>query len=64
MVKFNLISRKRAEEAVPFIDCSGRTFGIDEREDLIRYVIFGAEIQLHRDQSLDGQLIHSNQELE
>lgn len=46
-----LITRKRAEEAVPLTDCSGREYSIDEREDIIRYVLLGIEIQ--RDMDLD-----------
>lgn len=40
-----IISRERAENAVPLNDCSGRVYSKDEREDIIRYVISGAEIQ-------------------
>ncbi len=42
---YEVISRERAESAVPLVDCSGRVYPEDEREDLIRYVIYGAEIQ-------------------
>jgi hypothetical protein len=45
----SLISRKRAESAVPLVDCAGRKFNKDEREDLIRTVIDGAEIQRDMD---------------
>ncbi len=44
-----MISRERAEQAVPFMDCGGRLYGADEREDLIRYVLWGAEIQRDKD---------------
>lgn len=44
-----LISRERAESAVSLVDCSRREYGKDEREDLIRYVILGAEIQRDKD---------------
>ena len=40
-----VISRARAESAVPLEDCSGHIFTPDEREDLVRYVLYGAEIQ-------------------
>lgn len=40
-----LISRKQAEQTVPMCDCSGHKYGKDEREDIIRYVLLGAEIQ-------------------
>ena len=39
------ISRTQAEGAVPPTDCSGRQYTPDEREDLIRYVLLGAEMQ-------------------
>jgi len=44
-----LISRERAESVVPLVDCSGRKYGKDEREDLIRTIIDGAEIQRDMD---------------
>ena len=50
-IQLPLISRAKAEKAVPLEDCSGRKFTPNEREDIIRYVIWGAEIQ--RDQDLD-----------
>jgi len=40
-----IISREQAEAAVPLKDCSGRTYSANEREDIIRYVLEGAEIQ-------------------
>jgi len=43
--KPEIISRARAEEAVPLVDCSGRIYEADEREDIVRYVLLGAEIQ-------------------
>lgn len=49
MTTLPLISRERAELAVGTVDCSGRTFDPDEREDLIRYVLEGAEIQRDKD---------------
>lgn len=45
MEESELISRERAEAAVPLVDCSNRAYSKDEREDIIRYVIEGAEIQ-------------------
>lgn len=39
------ISRVEAESAIPPHDCSGRLLGEDEREDLIRSVLLGAEMQ-------------------
>lgn len=44
-----IISRERAEQAVPSTDCSGRAYTPDEREDIIRYVMEGAEIQRDKD---------------
>ena len=44
-----LIPRGATERAVPTEDCSGYTYSSDEREDLIRYVLVGAEIQRDRD---------------
>jgi len=44
-----IISRNRAEDAVPLKDCSGRVYSPDEREDIIRYVLEGAEIQRDAD---------------
>lgn len=44
-----LISRERAESAVGLKDCSGRMYGKDEREDLIRTLLYGAEIQRDKD---------------
>ena len=49
-MKFNLITRAKAESAVPLQDCSGRNYTKEEREDIIRYVIWGAEIQRDTDQ--------------
>ena len=49
-----LISRARAESAVEFVDCSGRKYSKDEREDLIRTLIYGAEIQ--RDADFEAML--------
>jgi len=53
-MELNIIERARAESAVPPDDCSGRKFTPDEREDLVRAILDGAEIQ--RDTNLD-QLI-------
>lgn len=47
--KFPLISRERAESAVGDTDCSERKYTPDEREDLVRTVIDGAEIQRDMD---------------
>lgn len=44
-----LISRKRAESGVGLGDCAGRVYGKDEREDLIRCLIYGAEMQRDKD---------------
>ncbi len=44
-----LISRVRAESAVGVTDCSGREFTPEEKEDLIRMVLFGALIQRDKD---------------
>ncbi len=43
--RFRAVSRKRAECCVPHVDCSGRRYSDDEWEDLVRYVIEGAEVQ-------------------
>lgn len=48
-VALKLISRERAESAVGLKDCSGRMYGKDEREELIRCLIYGAEIQRDKD---------------
>lgn len=48
-IALSLISRTRAESAVPLEDCGGREYGKDEREDIIRYLILGAEIQRDKD---------------
>ena len=48
-VALPLISRARAESAVPLEDCSGQKFSKDEREDLIGTLIDGAEIQRDMD---------------
>ena len=55
-----LISRARAESAVPLEDCSGRKYGKDEREDLIRTIIEGAEVQ--RDTDFEEMLRQYNLE--
>ena len=55
-----LISRERAESAVGLIDCSGRKYDKDEREDLIRTIIDGAEIQ--RDMDFEVMLRQYNPE--
>ena len=47
--KLPLVSRVRAESAVPLDDCSGRAYSIDEREDIIRFFLFGAEVQRDKD---------------
>ena len=44
-----VLTRKRAESAVPLTDCSGRKYTPDEWEDNVRYVILGAEIQRDAD---------------
>ena len=49
-MRFNLITRVRAESAVPLQDCSGRNYKTEEREDIIRYIIWGAEVQRNTDQ--------------
>ena len=46
-----IISREKAESAVPFTDCSGKVYSPDEREDIIRYFLLGAETQ--RDTEVD-----------
>jgi len=37
------------EHAVLLVYCSGKEYTTDEREDIIRYLIFGAEAQLAKD---------------
>ncbi len=49
-LSLEMISRERAERTVPLVDCGGRVYGEDEREDLIRYVLCGAEIQRDKDE--------------
>ena len=44
-MEFGTVSRARAEQAVPVADCSGRVYAPDEREDIVRYVLLGAELQ-------------------
>lgn len=51
-----LIGRERAESAVGETDCSGRKFTPVEKEDNIRYVLWGAEIQRDKDQ-FDGYIL-------
>ena len=42
----NLLSIEKARESVPNEDCSGHKYSEDEKEDIARYMQFGAEIQL------------------
>ena len=51
MIKAPIISRNRVESAVPLEDCGGREYPEWEREDIIRYMLFAAEIQ--RDYDMD-----------
>ena len=44
-----LILRDRAESAVGLVDCGDRPYEEIEREDMIRYVLLGAEIQRDKD---------------
>ena len=44
-----LISREIAELSIPLQDCSGRNYNKDEREDIVRYFILGAETQRDKD---------------
>jgi len=53
-VKLEVIARARAEKAVPPEGCSGRKYSPEEWEDLVRTLLYGAEIQ--RDTNFD-QLI-------
>lgn len=48
-----LISKVRAKKAVPTYDCSGKKLTHNEREDIARYILEGAEIQ--RDTILWGK---------
>lgn len=48
-IALKLINRETAELAVPLQDCSGREYGKEEREDIIRYLILGAETQRDKD---------------
>lgn len=59
-MSFELMSRERAEGLVPLTDCSGREYGKDEREDIIRYVLLGAEMQMFKDEDT----IRNNEYLE
>jgi len=47
--RFPLLSRARAEFAVGDVDCGGRKYEPIEWEDLVRTLIFGAEIQRDKD---------------
>ncbi len=49
-----LISRERAESAIPDTDCSGRKFTPSEWEDLVRTIVHGAEIQRDKDKYDSG----------
>ncbi|KKL13442.1 hypothetical protein LCGC14_2525710, partial [marine sediment metagenome] len=49
-----LISRKRAESAVGERDCGERIFEAEEKEDNIRWVLHGAEIQRDKDKYDSG----------
>lgn len=49
-----LISRQRAQEVIPSNDCSGREYTTNEREDLVRYILLGAEMQLAHDKLTMG----------
>ena len=64
VLKPDIITRERAEAAVPLHDCSGREYTKDEREDIIRYVIWGAEIQRDKDfykkEFLEDEKAHAN----
>lgn len=40
-----LISKARAKKAVPAYDCSGKKLSKFEREDIVRYILLGSEIQ-------------------
>ena len=62
--KLPLVSRVRAESAVPLDDCSGRAYSIDEREDIIRYVLEGAEIQRDMDWFKKGVLMSRQENLD
>lgn len=44
-----IVTRERIQQAVPLQDCSGRTYPDWEREDIVRYMLFAAEIQRDRD---------------
>ena len=46
------LERKKAEELVGKVDCTGRQYGADEREDIIRFVLLGAEFQLSKAEPL------------
>ena len=46
-----IITREKVNWAIPTEDCSGRRYTESEREDLIRYMIWAAEIQ--RDADVD-----------
>jgi len=51
-----LISRERAEFAVGETDCSERKFTPIEKEDNIRFVLLGAEIQRDKDYFDSGRI--------
>ena len=52
--ELSLISRERAESAIPDTDCSGRKFTPSEWEDLVRTIVHGAEIQRDKDKYDSG----------
>jgi len=49
-----LITRERAELAVPDVDCSGRRYTPAEKEDNVRYVLEGALVQRDKDKFDSG----------
>ena len=40
-----LLTLERAREIVPDVDCSGRVYNKDEKEDIARFMVEGAEYQ-------------------
>ena len=43
--KLPIVKRKRIEDAIPLVDCSGKQYTSELREDIIRHCLFCAEIQ-------------------
>ena len=47
-MKLKLISREDAEDAISKQDCRGESYSNEVRDDIIKDILFGAEIQLEK----------------